>query len=288
VFGSSKLANGRFRANCLKLANDNNNPALAGFPSVTRVFMPRYYYFLAYLLWLVMVLGTHDVHAARKDTILNPFTFTFTFTDQTGVDADTDPAAFEPHHELITSPDQVQVYEAIMGDDMNQVTYTLLRGMTYLKDNRILPQGFDKASASSDIRVVGDALNDDNFIGGSDEIGYRIAGLNGTGYQVTAELIHQPLAYGFTQAVQRIRRGNPGLPENVPGFQRKIHHDNHSRIQRFTLGDFRTQGRASLPYYRNRLRIMCSGFPKSSKRCLKSKHVCNADLWGRFAHILSL
>ncbi|WP_051299931.1 autotransporter outer membrane beta-barrel domain-containing protein [Methylobacter luteus] len=117
----------------------------------------------------------------------------------TGVDADTDPAAFEPHHELITSPDQVQVYEAIMGDDMNQVTYTLLRGMTYLKDNRILPQGFDKATASSDIRVAGDALNDDNFIGGSDEIGYRIAGLNGASYQVTAELIHQPLAYGFAQ-----------------------------------------------------------------------------------------
>jgi hypothetical protein len=117
----------------------------------------------------------------------------------TGVDADTDPAAFEPHYDLITSPDQVQVYEAIMGDDMNQVTYTLLRGMIYLKDNRILPQGFDKATAPSDIRVAGDALTDDNFIGGSDEIGYRIAGLNGTGYQVTAELIHQPLAYGFAQ-----------------------------------------------------------------------------------------
>jgi hypothetical protein len=182
-----------------KLANDNNNPALADFPSVTRVFMPRYYYFLAYLLWLVMVLGTHDVHAARKDTTPNPFTFTFTFTftDQTGVD--TDPAAFEPHYDLIISPDQVQVYEAIMGDDMNQVTYTLLRGMTYLKDNRILPQGFDKTAASSDIRVVGDALTDDNFVGGSDEISYRIAGLSGASYQVTAELIHQPLAYGFAQ-----------------------------------------------------------------------------------------
>ncbi|WAK02567.1 multiheme c-type cytochrome [Methylobacter sp. YRD-M1] len=117
----------------------------------------------------------------------------------TGVDADADPAAFEPHYDLITSPDQVQVYEAIMGDDMNQVTYTLLRGMVYLKDNRILPQGFDKATASSYIRVAGDALTDDNFIGGSDEIRYRIAGLNGANYQVTAELIHQPLAYGFAQ-----------------------------------------------------------------------------------------
>lgn len=117
----------------------------------------------------------------------------------TGVDADTDLTAFEPHHDLITSPDQVQVYEAIMGDDMNQVTYTLLRGMVYLKDNRILPQGFDKATAPSDIRVAGEALTDDDFVGGSDEIRYQIAGLNGINYQVTAELIHQPLAYGFAQ-----------------------------------------------------------------------------------------
>jgi hypothetical protein len=150
-----------------KLANDNNNPASAGFPSVTRVFMPRYYYFLAYLLWLVMVLGTHDAQAARKDTIPNPFAF----TGQTGIAPNT----------VVTS---------------NTITVS---GMTYLKDNRILPQGFDKATASPDIHVVGDALNDDNFIGGSDEIGYRIAGLNGTGYQVTTELIHQPLAYGFAQ-----------------------------------------------------------------------------------------
>jgi hypothetical protein len=117
----------------------------------------------------------------------------------TGVDADTDLTAFEPHYDLITSPDQVQVYEAIMGDDMNQVTYTLLRGMTYLKDNRILPQGFDKATAPSDIRVAGNALTDDDFVGGSDEISYRITGLSGAGYQVMAELIHQPLAYGFAQ-----------------------------------------------------------------------------------------
>jgi len=116
-----------------------------------------------------------------------------------GVDADSDPYAFEPHHELITSPEQVQVYEAIMGDDQGQVTYTLLRGMTYLKDNRILPPGFDKATASRDIRVVGEASADADFVGGSDDVRYRIAGLSGSHYQVTAELIHQPLAYGFAR-----------------------------------------------------------------------------------------
>jgi hypothetical protein len=116
-----------------------------------------------------------------------------------GIDADDDRTVFEPHYDLITSPEQVQVYEAVMGDNQNQVTYTLLRGMTYLKDNRLLPQGFDKATAPADVRVAGDALTDPNFVGGSDEISYRISGLSGANYSVEAELLHQPLAYSFAQ-----------------------------------------------------------------------------------------
>ncbi len=116
-----------------------------------------------------------------------------------GLDADTNRATFEPHYELITSPDQVQVYEGIMGNNQNEVTYTLLRSMVYLKDNRILPVGFNKATAPSDIKVVGGALKDANFVGGSDEISYRIANLKGDYYTVEAELVHQPLAYSFAQ-----------------------------------------------------------------------------------------
>lgn len=116
-----------------------------------------------------------------------------------GVDADSNPLGFEPHHELITSPEQVQVYEAIMGDSTGQVTYTLLRGARYLKDNRLLPAGFDKTTAPSDIQVAGDAMSDANFVGGSDQVRYRVTGLTGDAYQVTAELIHQPLAYRFAQ-----------------------------------------------------------------------------------------
>ncbi|QCW84956.1 hypothetical protein EQU24_20980 [Methylotuvimicrobium buryatense] len=116
-----------------------------------------------------------------------------------GVDADMDRTTFEPHYDLITSPDQVQVYEAIMGDSTDQVTYTLLRGAQYLKDNRLLPKGFNKATAPNDIKVVGDALTDANFVGGSDQIRYQIGGLSGNSYSVEAELVHQPLAYSFAQ-----------------------------------------------------------------------------------------
>lgn len=116
-----------------------------------------------------------------------------------GVDSDEQPGTFEPHYEIITSPDQVQVYEAIMGNNQGEVTYTLLRGKEYLKDNRILPAGFDKHSASADIQVVGEALADADFIGGSDEIAYRIEGLSGGDYSIKAELVYQTLAYGFAQ-----------------------------------------------------------------------------------------
>ena len=116
-----------------------------------------------------------------------------------GVDADEVAGTFEPHYELITTADQVQVYEAIMANNLGEVTYTLLRGKEYLKDNRILPAGFNKLNAASDIQVVGGALSDDNFVGGSDEIRYQIDSLPAGSYTVKAELVYQTLADGFAQ-----------------------------------------------------------------------------------------
>lgn len=116
-----------------------------------------------------------------------------------GADSDSDRSAFEPHYELISSEEQVQIYEAVMENNLGQVTYTLLRGMTYKKDNRILPAGFDKASAVSDIMVHGAAADDADFVGGSDTITYRISGLSGGTYSVDAELLYQALGYAFAQ-----------------------------------------------------------------------------------------
>jgi len=114
-----------------------------------------------------------------------------------GLDSDLHPDRFEPHYDVIQRPEQVQVYEAIMANNQRQLTYTLLRGADYLKDNRILPAGFDKQRAPADIRVHGKALDDANFAGGGDRVRYRISGLSQAGYQVEAALIYQPLARGF-------------------------------------------------------------------------------------------
>ena len=129
--------------------------------------------------------------------------------------ADADPAAFEPHYDLITQPDQVQIYEPIMGDDEGKVTYTLLRAAEYLKDNRILPAGADKAALPPDIAVYGQAGGDANFVGGSDLVTYRIEVQEATGpFMLSAELLYEPLSYQFvadlladgTELVERFGR----------------------------------------------------------------------------------
>jgi hypothetical protein len=113
--------------------------------------------------------------------------------------ADSDVNTFEPHYDVINSSDQVQIYESIMGDVNGKPTYTLLRGSTYLKDNRLLPNGFDKTTSMPDTAVVGSALTDTNFIGGSDQVTYQVS-VSGSGpYTVTAEVIYQTISYQFAQ-----------------------------------------------------------------------------------------
>lgn len=115
------------------------------------------------------------------------------------LDSDLDPQQAEPHYDLITKPEQVQVYEDIMEDAQGKITYTLLRAKQYRKDNRLLPLGFDKNSASTDIKVVGEALKDTDFSGGADVLKFSLANLSGQQYTIQAELLYQTLGYAFAQ-----------------------------------------------------------------------------------------
>lgn len=120
-----------------------------------------------------------------------------------GVDADADPGRFEPHYDEIMRADQVQVYEPIMVDTDNRVTYTLLRAASYIKDNRVTPAGFDKNLVPDDIRVAGAAQADANFNGGSDVITYRIdVGMAGR-VSFEAALKYQTLGYAFVNDLLR-------------------------------------------------------------------------------------
>ena len=120
-----------------------------------------------------------------------------------GADNDADQSVFEPHYNLITSADQVQIYETIMGDSDGNATYTLLRSAQYLKDNRLTPKGFNKVAVPSDVAVHGQAANDTDFNLGSDEVIYRIpVAVTGT-LNVSVSLKYQTIAHGFLQDLYR-------------------------------------------------------------------------------------
>ena len=77
---------------------------------------------------------------------------------------------YEPHYDVITQEDQVQVYELVPADINGDFTTLLERGYQTLKDNRLIPKGFSFSHASYDtVAVVGEAYSDLNF--GRDDMG---------------------------------------------------------------------------------------------------------------------
>jgi hypothetical protein len=123
---------------------------------------------------------------------------------------DTDLTRFSPHFTIITSPDQVEIFEPILGDSNGHVTTGLLSATQYLKDNRILPTGFDKSTASPDIAVRGEAASDPGFIGGSATTRYDLSTTGITGpFHVAVELIYQPVGYRWAQNLAPYKADEP-------------------------------------------------------------------------------
>jgi hypothetical protein len=124
---------------------------------------------------------------------------------------DTATNTYEPHYDKITDPSQVQIYETILQDTDDNMTYILLHALHYLKDNRLLPRGLDKNDVNlpETINPHGNAVTDSDFVGGSDTVEYEIKELQPDTYTITATLHYQALSYGFAQDLYK----NAELPE---------------------------------------------------------------------------
>jgi hypothetical protein len=140
-------------------------------------------------------------------------------------DNDTDPTSYEPHYRAIVNPEQVQIYETILRDSEGAVTTQLLRAAGYLKDNRLLPWGFEKSAPYEDIAVRGEARDDQNFLEGGDRVLYDInlGGSAGGPYTLKAELLFQSVSYRWMENLrgvpgEEIERflGYTGAVSNVP------------------------------------------------------------------------
>ena len=127
-----------------------------------------------------------------------------------GNDNDADASAFEPHYTEITAADQVQIYESVIADAAGAVTTGLLSGVRYVKDNRLLPRGFDKRTAEPDVAVHGGALEDADFAGGADRVRYAIALAGAQGpFVVEAELLYQPIGYRWANNLKAYDAAEP-------------------------------------------------------------------------------
>ena len=124
---------------------------------------------------------------------------------------DDDPLRYEPHYSKIDRADQVEIYESIMKDQAGNVTTGLLHAVGYLKDNRVLPSGFDKRTAPADIAVVGEAEDDTSFTAGEDRVVYSVwVGTTTPGrFHVEAELWYQPVGFRWAHNLLRYNAAEP-------------------------------------------------------------------------------
>jgi hypothetical protein len=127
-----------------------------------------------------------------------------------GNDNDIDAARYEPHYDEIRAPDQVQIYESVMVDGAGLVTTGLLSGARFVKDNRLLPRGFDTSTAVPDIAVRGDAAEDANFNADGDRVRYRIdTGRSAGPLAVDVVLRYQPISFRWAKNLERYDADEP-------------------------------------------------------------------------------
>jgi hypothetical protein len=127
-----------------------------------------------------------------------------------GNDNDADPSRYEPHYREIRRADQVQIYESILGDPDHRVTTGLISAVTYLKDNRLLPRGFDKRTAGPDIAIVGDAREDPDFVSESDRVRYVVPIPSGDGeLTIEAALMFQPIGFRWADNLRPYTSSEP-------------------------------------------------------------------------------
>ena len=97
-----------------------------------------------------------------------------------------------------------------MADPAGAVTTGLLKATQFVKDNRLLPTGFDKMTAGSDIAVRGTAQQDSDFGAGGDTVRYVVAiGAARGPFRVDVELRYQPIAFRWADNLRQYGGAEP-------------------------------------------------------------------------------
>jgi hypothetical protein len=80
----------------------------------------------------------------------------------------------------------------------------------FIKDNRLLPPGFNKQAVAAEIQPQGDAMADPDFTGSGDHIRYSVNVGSATGpFQVEAELLYQVISYRWAENLKKYDAPEP-------------------------------------------------------------------------------
>lgn len=99
----------------------------------------------------------------------------------------------QPHFETISDSTQVQIYESLMEDTEQALTFALLRGSRFKKDNRLLPKGWSPTHEHAAATQPRGTEKDSDFVAGKDRTTYQLQLTPGS-YVVEARLLFQSLS----------------------------------------------------------------------------------------------
>jgi len=138
---------------------------------------------------------------------------------------------FQPHYQIITSDDQVQIYEEVIEDSDGNVTTSFLRRVNEVKDNRIRPKGFDPAVFTSPffspyINALAELHGEERFdphyfeidLTGSDVVEYLIPlddETLGSVRDVQVTLYYQAIPPAYLQERFRDASAGPGESDEI-------------------------------------------------------------------------
>jgi len=156
---------------------------------------------------------------------------------------------WEPHYDVISQNDQVQIYEHVLGDVNGDKTTVLERADENLKDNRITPAGFSTSHFAydttqitnvppSDIDFNFDALGVEGS--GSDIVHYHVPMNNYTGLiKISARVYYQTAPPGWMAEMFSYNSAE------IDSFRTMF--DNADQSPTLIVGDTLSDNRTSVP-----------------------------------------
>ena len=108
------------------------------------------------------------------------------------------------HHNEVSSPDQVQVYELQAADADGKPTTSLLAMSKRVLDNRILPRGWRADGPHVDVTKPMGVGDDPDFVAGSDIVHFKVKTPGEGRLRVIAWLHYQSIPPHWVDALRKV------------------------------------------------------------------------------------